>query len=340
MRRRSASCQRFAVGRILAPRALQSTTSAADHLGASPGWIHIPPLQLRTADRAVAPDPPPSGTYERLLQQTEREQQADDRISSTDVLQRSGYVVMCQKWIGHSRGAPVVEVEESAKPFAALNRRVAVGRSPGLATRAPRAARRLPDGSMRHRPVGSRAHPAAALLAGEVPRTRAGCCYGRGAPSSVILGHRREREVQMRIQSFTALCVIIAACKGSSGHRPGADAGSDAGVDAPADAGDTGPGDGGMPRCDRIGHPSVPWPQVGNAPRSVVAADVNGDGVPDLVTADEGNDAVGILLGHGDGTFEPGSSIQLASRCSRPWSRTSIATDGPISSPPIWARTR
>jgi hypothetical protein len=36
---------------------------------------------------------------------------------------------MCQKWIAHSRGAPVVEVEQSAKPFAALNRCVAVGRS-------------------------------------------------------------------------------------------------------------------------------------------------------------------------------------------------------------------
>src|SRR5215475_11011520 len=35
--------------------------------------------------------------------------------------------VVCQKWIADSYGAPVVEVEQPAKPFAALNRRVAVG---------------------------------------------------------------------------------------------------------------------------------------------------------------------------------------------------------------------
>ena len=43
---------------------------------------------------------------------------------------------------------------------------------------------------------------------------------------------------------------------------------------------------------------------VGPQPFSVVAADLNGDGKPDLVTADYGNGTVSVLLGNGDGTFQ------------------------------------
>ena len=39
-------------------------------------------------------------------------------------------------------------------------------------------------------------------------------------------------------------------------------------------------------------------------PRSVAIADVNGDGRPDLLTANAGNNDVSVLLGRGDGTFE------------------------------------
>lgn len=38
---------------------------------------------------------------------------------------------------------------------------------------------------------------------------------------------------------------------------------------------------------------------------SVAVADVNGDGKPDLLVANEGNGSVGVLLGNGDGTFQP-----------------------------------
>src|SRR6185437_9787817 len=42
---------------------------------------------------------------------------------------------------------------------------------------------------------------------------------------------------------------------------------------------------------------------TGTAPWSVVAADLNGDGKPDLAVADEGSNTVSVLLNNGNGTF-------------------------------------
>ena len=42
---------------------------------------------------------------------------------------------------------------------------------------------------------------------------------------------------------------------------------------------------------------------VGREPSSIVLADLNGDGVPDAVTADKSSDAISVSLGDGDGTF-------------------------------------
>src|SRR5262249_57124707 len=42
---------------------------------------------------------------------------------------------------------------------------------------------------------------------------------------------------------------------------------------------------------------------VGSLPYSVVVADLNGDGVLDLATANLSTDNVSVLLGRGDGTF-------------------------------------
>jgi uncharacterized protein (DUF2141 family) len=47
--------------------------------------------------------------------------------------------------------------------------------------------------------------------------------------------------------------------------------------------------------------------QTGSAPEYVATADVNGDGILDLVTANEVADTVSVLLGNGDGTFKANS---------------------------------
>jgi hypothetical protein len=41
-----------------------------------------------------------------------------------------------------------------------------------------------------------------------------------------------------------------------------------------------------------------------SVPAAVAVADFNADGVPDLVTADEGSNKVSVLLGKGDGSFQ------------------------------------
>jgi hypothetical protein len=43
---------------------------------------------------------------------------------------------------------------------------------------------------------------------------------------------------------------------------------------------------------------------VGDFPRSVAVADLDGDTVPDLVTANIFTDTVSVLLGNGDGSFQ------------------------------------
>jgi Bacterial Ig-like domain (group 3)/FG-GAP-like repeat len=45
---------------------------------------------------------------------------------------------------------------------------------------------------------------------------------------------------------------------------------------------------------------------------SVAAADVNGDGIPDLVAGNLGSNTVGVLLGNGDGTFRPAVTYEAS----------------------------
>jgi hypothetical protein len=57
--------------------------------------------------------------------------------------------------------------------------------------------------------------------------------------------------------------------------------------------------------------PSSPF-AVGNAPFSVAVADLDDDTLPDLVTANADSDDVSVLLGNGDGTFQPAPSSPFA----------------------------
>jgi hypothetical protein len=64
---------------------------------------------------------------------------------------------------------------------------------------------------------------------------------------------------------------------------------------------------------------------TGNTPRALAVGDFNGDGIPDLVTANEGDSgliipgSVSVLLGNGDGTFRRGQTFQTRPPFSQPW---------------------
>lgn len=49
---------------------------------------------------------------------------------------------------------------------------------------------------------------------------------------------------------------------------------------------------------------STTFPATGNTPFSIVAADVNHDGIPDLIVANSADNTVGVLLGSGGGAFK------------------------------------
>src|SRR6266852_4846443 len=53
---------------------------------------------------------------------------------------------------------------------------------------------------------------------------------------------------------------------------------------------------------------------VGTSPSAVVVGDFNGDGKPDLAVANAGSANVSILLGNGDGTFQPAINFDAGLR--------------------------
>jgi hypothetical protein len=54
-----------------------------------------------------------------------------------------------------------------------------------------------------------------------------------------------------------------------------------------------------------FGAPITTSTGTGSAPEGLAVGDVNGDGIPDIVTADAGSNGITVLLGKGDGTFAP-----------------------------------
>jgi hypothetical protein len=50
---------------------------------------------------------------------------------------------------------------------------------------------------------------------------------------------------------------------------------------------------------------------VGNSPVAVAVADINGDGIPDIITANAGDNTISVLFGNGNGTFKPATTIAV-----------------------------
>src|SRR5277367_6701136 len=44
---------------------------------------------------------------------------------------------------------------------------------------------------------------------------------------------------------------------------------------------------------------------VGSDPSAIAVGDLNGDGIPDVVVANQYDNSISILFGNGDGTFQP-----------------------------------
>ena len=83
---------------------------------------------------------------------------------------------------------------------------------------------------------------------------------------------------------------------------------------------------------------SAPAPP--SAPFQVVVADVNGDGIPDIVTANRPDNSVSVLLGNRDGSFQTKETFATGQAVRSRWRwPTSTATASPTSSPPTTTAT-
>ena len=53
---------------------------------------------------------------------------------------------------------------------------------------------------------------------------------------------------------------------------------------------------------------------TGKQPFSVAVADLTGDGMPDIITANASSNTVSVLMGNGNGTFQPQQTYAVGSR--------------------------
>lgn len=63
-------------------------------------------------------------------------------------------------------------------------------------------------------------------------------------------------------------------------------------------------------------------------PRAAAVADMNGDGKPDIVSANPGNYSAGVLLGKGNGTFQPIVTFLLGKSIERPYDVAAVDVNG------------
>ena len=78
---------------------------------------------------------------------------------------------------------------------------------------------------------------------------------------------------------------------------------------------------------------------AGFSPRSVAVADLDGDTVPDVVTANGSSDKVSVLLGNGNGTFQAASSFSIIAgekleKARTPWRSPTLTATAFLTSPP------
>ena len=73
---------------------------------------------------------------------------------------------------------------------------------------------------------------------------------------------------------------------------------------------------------------------VGSVPFRVAVADLNGDGIPDLATADNGARGASVLLGRGDGSFRPRTAVPTSGR---PLDIAAATQQDPASVPQLFA---
>jgi len=63
-------------------------------------------------------------------------------------------------------------------------------------------------------------------------------------------------------------------------------------------------------------------------PSAAAVADMNGDGKPDIVSANPGNYSAGVLLGKGNGTFQPIVTFLLGKSIERPYDVAAVDVNG------------